>query len=175
MEIALLLTALLIFSLRTTDQSMATCRIIFIVKGKKFRAGVLGAVEVIIYVLAIGLVVSNLNNIINFIAYGAGFGTGTILGSVINNKFAETFVNIQIFSKYEAAEIARKLRIFGFGVTEIEGKGLDGNVGVLTSVTTKKRVDELIKRTKEIDESAFIVTQELDATFRGYIKGIKKK
>ena len=175
METTLIFVPLLIFGLRMTDQSMATCRIIFIIKGKKFKAGAIGAVEVMIYVLAIGLVVTNLNNIINFIAYGAGFGTGTILGCVINDKFAESFVKVQIFSKYEATEIARKLRIFGFGVTEIEGTGLDGKVGVLTSVTAKRKLDELLNRIKEIDESAFIVTQELDTTFRGYIRGIKKK
>lgn len=175
MDAKLILVPLLIFALRMTDQSMATCRIIFIVKGRKFKAGAIGGVEVMIYVLAIGLVVTNLDNIINFIAYGAGFGTGTILGSVINDKFVESFVKVQIFSKYKSSEIARRLRVFGYGVTEIEGKGLDGKVGVITSVTTKKRLDELIKRTKEIDETAFIVTQELDTTFQGYIRCIKKK
>ena len=66
---------------------MGTIRVIFISKGIRYLAPVIGFFEVIIWLLAIGQVMNNLTNVV-YIAYGAGFASGTFhrydRGAVLN-------------------------------------------------------------------------------------------
>jgi uncharacterized protein YebE (UPF0316 family) len=61
---------LLIFAARVIDVSIGTMRIVFVSKGKKTLAPILGFVEVIIWLLAISQIMRNLDNVICYIAYG---------------------------------------------------------------------------------------------------------
>ena len=63
----------LIFFARIADVSLGTLRFIFISKGYKKLAPLLGFVEVTIWVLAMREVLMNLRNIICLLAYGSGF------------------------------------------------------------------------------------------------------
>jgi uncharacterized protein YebE (UPF0316 family) len=105
---------ILIFFARVTDVSMDTIRIIFISKGYKGRAAILGFFEVIIWLVAITQIIQNLTNIFCYIAYGAGFATGTYVGMLIEEKFP--------VEKNNLASNARKgiSRIF-YGIKNIIG------------------------------------------------------
>ena len=63
----------MIFCARICDVTMGTIRVIFISKGIRYLAPVIGFFEVIIWLLAIGQVMNNLTNAVSYIAYGAGF------------------------------------------------------------------------------------------------------
>ncbi len=67
---------LLIFLARICDVSIGTLRIIFVSKGVKKVAPVLGFFEVLIWIIAISKIMQNLDNYVNYIAYAAGFATG---------------------------------------------------------------------------------------------------
>ena len=72
---------LLIFLARVADVSMGTLRIIFVSKGLKYLAPIIGFFEVIIWLLAIRIIMQNLSNFMCYIAYGAGFAMGNYAGN----------------------------------------------------------------------------------------------
>ena len=80
------LMPLLIFLARICDVSIGTLRIIFVSKGKKNIAPILGFFEVLIWITAISKIMQNLDNYINYIAYAAGFATGNLIGMIIEEK-----------------------------------------------------------------------------------------
>jgi hypothetical protein len=63
----------LIFLARICDVSIGTMRIIFVSKGKKDIAPVLGFFEVLIWIIAISKIMQNLDNYINYVAYARRF------------------------------------------------------------------------------------------------------
>ena len=65
------LIPMLIFIARICDQSIGTLRFIFISKGYKNLAPILGFFEVIIWILAIRQIFQHLDNVFCYLAYGA--------------------------------------------------------------------------------------------------------
>ena len=60
------LLPLLIFAARVLDVSLGTVRVIFVSRGLKYLAPLVGFVEVLIWLLAIGQIMKNLSNPGNF-------------------------------------------------------------------------------------------------------------
>jgi len=58
---------LLIFFARILDVSIGTLRLIFVSKGYKFYAPILGFFEVVIWLLAIGQIMQHLDNLSNLV------------------------------------------------------------------------------------------------------------
>ncbi|MBI2112485.1 hypothetical protein HYT52_03045 [Candidatus Woesearchaeota archaeon] len=78
----------LIFFARIADVSIGTVRVIFIAKGFKYLAPVLGFFEVLIWLTAIQQVFNNLTNAFTYIGYAAGFATGTYVGIILEEKLS---------------------------------------------------------------------------------------
>lgn len=74
------LLPILIFLARICDVSLGTVRVIFISKGVRYLAPLIGFFEVIIWLLAIGQVMNNLTSIASYIAYGGDLQRGPISG-----------------------------------------------------------------------------------------------
>lgn len=68
------LLPVLIFMSRIMDVSIGTVRIIMVSRGQRILAPVLGFFEVFIWVVVIGQVMQNLDNIICYFAYATGKG-----------------------------------------------------------------------------------------------------
>ena len=90
------LMAALIFGLRVLDMTLDTLRVLFVMRGRKKIAWVLGFFQSAIFVIAISTVLSNLDNPLNIIGYAAGFATGNVVGMVIEERLAigHTMINI---------------------------------------------------------------------------------
>ena len=71
--LVLWLIPLLIFLSRVVDVSIGTIRIIFISRQWKLISATLGFIEVLIWVVAIGQIMKNLDNTWVYIAYASGF------------------------------------------------------------------------------------------------------
>ena len=79
---------LLIFCARITDVSIGTVRIVFIAKGMRLWAPVLGFFEVLIWLVAISQIIKNLTNPVTFVAFASGFAMGNYVGLLIEHKLA---------------------------------------------------------------------------------------
>lgn len=172
MELAItpqaLLVTLLIFVLRVTDMSLDTLRVLFVMRGKKSLAWVLGFFQSAIFVLAISSVLANLDNPLNVIAYAAGFATGNVIGISIEERLAIGHTHMNIVSSRRGDAVARALRDQGYAVTEISGRGKDGTVTVLSVSVLRKSVDQTTNLVLEIDPSAFVTTEDVRAVHRGF-------
>ena len=135
---------LFIFIARILDVSIGTLRIMFVSKGLRGKATMLGFIEVLIWIIVVAQIFQNLDNWFNYVAYAAGFATGTFIGMYIEERMK---VGVQIFRiivGQESDELATHLLNANFRITEVEGKGKYGPVKVIFSVAKRKRWQELI-------------------------------
>lgn len=161
-------SALLIFALRVADMALDTLRVLFVMRGKKKIVWVLGFFQSVIFVLAIGKVLSQLNNPLNIIGYAAGFATGIVLGMAIEEKLAIGHVNINIISPRRGAAIVSHLRQNGYAVTELSARGKDGMVSMINCSVLRKQVDLVRELVNEIDPEAFITAEDVRPIRRGF-------
>src|SRR5699024_7664433 len=94
--------------------------------------------EIIMYVLGLGLVLDNLNEIQNIIAYAVGFGIGVIVGTKIEEKLALGYITVNVISTNPDFEFTRKLRDKGYGVTSWSAYGMDGDRLAVQILTPRK-------------------------------------
>ena len=160
--------ALLIFLLRITDVSMGTVRMTMIMRGQRKWAAMIGFVEVTIWVIAIGRVITNLDTFWNVIGYSGGFATGTLLGMWIEGKLALGYVGMRIISLTKGRNIATHLRQAGYGVTQLLAEGQSGPVHLIDVVAPRKQVADVIRLVNEIDATTFVTIEDARQVVRGY-------
>ncbi len=129
---------LLIFSARICDVTLGTLRIIFVARGKKLLAPLLGFCEVSIWLLAISQIMQNLNNIACFFAYAGGFAMGNFVGILIEDKLAMGTLMIRVFLVKDETEMKKRLSEAGFGVTSIDAHGMNGNVEIIYTIIKRR-------------------------------------
>jgi len=146
---------LFIFFARIADVSLSTMRTLMIVRGQRVYAALIGFFEVNIYIWALGKIFANLDNPLNIIIYAAGFSTGNIVGSFIEEKLAVGTLTVQVITMKSPLELTEKLRCCGYGVTVIEGQGREGIRYILQIILQRKLIPQLRKMIDEWDSDAF--------------------
>jgi uncharacterized protein YebE (UPF0316 family) len=162
------LDALLIFALRVLGIAVSTLSTLMTVQGRKVYAVAAGFISSLVYVIAIGKVVTNLNNVWNIIAYSSGFAVGTLVGMMLDQRMALGFAEVRFISTENGHNLADKLRDAGFGVTEMEGRGREETVEVLGVLIPRKEVKNVLKIAKSVDEDAIVTVSEPRLVQRGY-------
>ncbi len=163
-----LITSGLIFILRLGDMSIDTLRVLSVMRGRKGIAWILGFCQAIIFITAITTVLNNLDNMLNILAYAAGFATGNVLGMTIEERLAQGFMHLRIISSRRGSAIAERLRQEGYAATEISARGKDGMVSVINCSVKRKNVNKARKIIDEVDEDAFITAEEIRPVRRGF-------
>jgi uncharacterized protein YebE (UPF0316 family) len=161
-------TAILIFFLRVGDMSLDTLRMLVVMRGRKGIAWVLGFFQALIFVIAISSVLENLNSILNILGYAAGFATGNVVGMLIEGRLAIGHTQLSIISSGRGTAIAERLRLEGYGLTEIPARGKDGMVTLLSCSVLRKNVEQVRRIINEVDESAFITSEDVHPVRRGF-------
>ncbi|MBN1565417.1 MAG: DUF2179 domain-containing protein [Anaerolineae bacterium] len=170
MAFDVILAAVGIFVLRVFGNMITTIRLIVIVRGQKLSATILGFLEALIFAVALGSVVTNLDNIVNLMAYSSGYAVGGYLGMVIENRLIQRFISVQALSMRYAHDIAVAIRKAGYGATESWGEGAEGHHGVVTAVVGHHQVSEIIQVVESVDPKAFVTMSELRGTAHGHFR-----
>jgi len=158
---------LLIFFARICDVSLGTIRVIFISKGFKYIAPVIGFFEVIIWLLAIGQVMNNIDNVASYIAYGAGFAAGTFIGMKVEEKLSLGTVILRIITPREAGDLVTALRNAGFGVTSMDAEGSSGKVKIIFMVLKRQDLTRAIGIVNEYQPKAFYSIEDVKTAAEG--------
>jgi uncharacterized protein YebE (UPF0316 family) len=161
-------TALMIFGLRVVDMTLDTLRVLVVMRGQKKIAWILGFFQAAVFVVAIGSVLSNLDNPLNVIGYAAGFATGNVIGMIIEEKLAIGHTMISIVSSRRGTAIVEKLRENGYAVTEIAARGKDGMVSLLNVNVLRKNVSAVRQLVNDADAEAFITAEDIRPIRRGF-------
>ncbi|MFU0789052.1 DUF2179 domain-containing protein [Cerasibacillus sp. JNUCC 74] len=155
--------------------SLSTVRMILTLKGRRYIAAMVSMFEIVIYVLGLGLVLDNLNEIQNLIAYAIGFGIGVICGSIIEEKLALGYITVNVISTNPDIAFTRKLRDKGYGVTSWYAYGMEGDRLSMQILTPRKYELRLYETIKQIDPKAFIIAYEPKHIHGGFwVKQVRK-
>ena len=152
---------LLVFLARILDVSIGTLRIIFVSKGLKHIAALLGFFESLIWLIAVTQVMQNLNSWQTYVAFACGFGAGNYVGVVLEEKIALGNLLIRIITMKEADELVNFLWKAGYGVTSVDAQGESGPVKLIFSITKRKNLAKIIAIIKKYNPNAFYTIEDM--------------
>lgn len=151
----------LIFLARVTDVTLDTLRIVFVTRGNKIVAPILGFFEVLIWLVAITRIMENLDNFATYIAYALGFAVGNYVGLLVEEKLAIGTQLVRIISVANANSLIENLREKGFKVTAIDADGKNGLVQVVFVVIPRKVVHDVIDMLNHFNPKAFYSIEDI--------------
>jgi uncharacterized protein YebE (UPF0316 family) len=157
----------LIFLARICDVSIGTMRIIFVSKGKRNIAPILGFFEVLIWITAISKIMENLDHYINFIAYAAGFATGNLVGMIIEERLAMGILMIRVFANERGNELVQSLSRHGFGATVVEARGARENIHLIYSIIKRNELAHVLEIITSFNPNAFYTIEDVKAVNEG--------
>lgn len=167
------LIPLLIFLARICDVSIGTMRVIFISRGMKRIAPILGFFEVIIWLLAIGQIMKNVTNVAAYLAYGGGFAMGTYVGMLIEDKMSLGLAIVRIITKDCAAGLIQYLKESNYGITVIDAEGGMGKVKVIFTIVQRAKVQDLIETITNLNPTAFYSVADVRFASEGVFPQLK--
>ena len=86
----------------------------------------------------------------------------------IEERMAIGYLRLEVVSSGHGVELAEKLRENGFAVTELAARGKDGMVSMLSITVLRKRVSLAEKIIAEVDDRAFMTSEEMRGVRRGF-------
>ncbi|EUJ42824.1 DUF2179 domain-containing protein [Listeria riparia] len=159
---------LTIFVINILYVSLNTIRLLMTMKGYRYRAAIVSVFEIVVYIVALGMVMSNLNDIANIAAYALGFGVGIVVGMKIEERLALGYITVNVITKDYNLDLANQIRNAGYGVTSWLASGRDGERMMLEILTPRKNENKLYQRIIAIDDKAFIVSSEPKQIYGGF-------
>ncbi|OQX21311.1 MAG: hypothetical protein BWK80_33840 [Desulfobacteraceae bacterium IS3] len=151
----------LICCARVCDVTLGTIRIMYLTKGMKVLAALLGFLEVSVWLFAIGQVLHNLTNYLNYIAYATGYALGNYIGICIEEKLSIGTLMLRIITKRDANELIAFLKAEGYGLTNIKAEGAYGPVDIIFTIIRRKNLKELIEIIKRFNPNAFYTVEDV--------------
>ncbi len=165
----------LIFIARILDVSIGTLRLIFVSKGYKFYAPLLGFFEVVIWLLAIGQIMQHLDNFMCYFAYGLGFATGNYLGIYLDEKMSLGTVLIRVVPKLDTTNLINHLRAQNFGASLVDIEGMSGKLKMIFTIVKRKDLKEVLGIIQEHNPHAFVTIEDVKTAKEGYFRMSRKK
>lgn len=164
---------IVIFLARICDVSLGTLRIVFISKGQKYIAPMLGFFEVFIWVVVISEIFRNVGSMVDCIAYAGGYATGNYVGMIIEERLAIGTQLIKVFTAKEITALQKCLNEAGFGTTVVDGEGSEGKVKILYTVIDRKTADQAKKILVQFDPLIFYVIEDVRLVKSGIFPSAK--
>jgi uncharacterized protein YebE (UPF0316 family) len=161
------LLPLLIFLARIADVSIGTVRVIFVARGLKYIAPIIGFFEILIWLLAIGQIMKNLSNPACYIAYAGGFAMGNFVGIWIAEKLSLGVVLIRVVTKKDASKLVEYLKSGDYGVTSVDGHGTAGEVKVVFTIVPRREAQGIVELIKRFNPQAFYSIEEVGFVEKG--------
>lgn len=157
----LVVVPLLVFFARILDVSINTVRIIFVMSGKKYISTLLGFLESLIWLLAIGQIFKHMDNVFCYIAYPAGFAGGILVGMMIEEKIALGKVIIRIITAEDLTIVKNYLLDNNFRYSVVAAESNEGRENLLFAVLKRDRVPEMLDVVKTHLPTAFYTIESV--------------
>ena len=161
MELIHIVLALSIFLARIIDVSLGTIRFIFISKGYRTLAPILGFFEILIWIIAIKELMASYTSPLIYIAYAAGFATGNFIGIMIEDRLSIGKVMVRVITKKNPEILIENLRQNNYPMTIMNAMGRTGEVKIIISVIKKKRFKRFIRLIRQTNPDAFYSVEDV--------------
>jgi uncharacterized protein YebE (UPF0316 family) len=158
---------LLIFLARICDVSVGTLRIMFIGRGKKAIAPFLGFFEVLIWLIAISQIMQHLTMPFYYVAYAAGYATGTFVGMFIEEKLAVGMILVRVVSSKDSAGLIEALAAGDYGVTSVPAQGARGQVSLVHTIIKRSDLAAVIEIVTRFDPQVFYTIEDVRRVNKG--------
>ena len=166
-----LLLPIFIFILRVLNNAVGTVRVIAMNRNQRILGFSLASLESLLFAYTAGMVITDLNNIANLVAYMLGFAVGGYVGMWIEGRFLNLFNIVDIVADDQVAHtIAVELRDDGHGVTEMHGEGARGGVTQLRVVAHHRDVNDVIRVARQIKPNCFVTVEESRFIRGGWVR-----
>lgn len=149
-----------IFGVNLVYITLNTLRFLLTMKGYRHLAPVVSVVEITVYVIGLSLVLNQLDNYWNVLAYALGYGIGVWVGILIEDKLALGYMMVTVIMPESSTQLATTLRENGFGVTQSVATGLEGQRLVMEILTPRKSERRLYALIKSEEPKAFMISYE---------------
>jgi len=156
-----------IFFGRIGDVSLGTLRIIFVSKGEKKIAPMIGFVEVLIWVVIISQVLTKTSGPLNYIAFAGGYAAGTFVGLFIEQRIGFGFIAYRVFTAKNGSELVNILNKHGYGSTVMQGQGSVAEINIIEAVISRKDGKKVERIIVEYDPNAFYLVEDVRGKQRG--------
>lgn len=157
----------LIFLARIVDVSLGTLRIIFVSRGQRRLAPLLGFVEVFIWIVVVSQITRRADSLIAYLGYAAGFAAGNYVGMWIESRLAMGTLVVRAILPQGGVQIAAMLHAEGYGVTIVDGQGSNGPVQLIYTVVQRKYLTEVIDLIHRASPKAFLTVEEARSVQEG--------
>jgi uncharacterized protein YebE (UPF0316 family) len=171
------LLPLLIFLSRIMDVTLDTLRIVFVSRGNKVVAPILGFFEILIWLVAITRIMANLDNVTTYFAYAGGFAVGNFVGLYFEEKLAMGTQLIRIICVKDASMLIESLREKGFGATIVNAEGKEGPVHVIFIIVKRQAVKQVVELINHYNPKAFYSIEDVrsvNTANDAFLQGNKK-
>jgi uncharacterized protein YebE (UPF0316 family) len=157
----------LIFLARVCDVTLGTLRIIFVSRGRRNLAPLLGFFEVLIWIVVIGQLVQHLHSVTAYLGYAGGFAAGNFVGMWLEDRLALGTYVLRVIIPEDGEILAQKIHEAGFGVTCIDGQGSAGPVKLIYTIVKRRHVNQVLAVIHETAPQAFVTIEEARSTEKG--------
>jgi uncharacterized protein YebE (UPF0316 family) len=157
----------LIILARVADQTIGTLRLVYLSKGYKMLAPIMGFFEVLIWIVVVSQIFQQLNNYFYYIVYALGFALGNYLGLRLEEKISLGKVVIRVFPKNKVDDIVEKLKSNGYGLTIMDASGTRGPVKIIFSIINRKSAALFISIIREFDQHTFYTIEDVRTSSDG--------
>ena len=158
-----------IFLARLVDVTLGTFRIALVARGRRSTAPFIGFLEILTWLIALGLVVQNLDKPINYLAYAGGFAAGTWLGLLVDEKLGPGLVSARVITAQDSKALIDRLETEHFGVTHVAARGLAGRVRLIFSVMRRQDLPRLLAIVRQFHPTAFVSVSDVRLAKEGYL------
>ena len=166
---------ILILFAKIIEVSLRTIRTVLLIKGERRIAAIIGFFEILLWINIVTRVISDLSNDpLKAVMYALGFSLGIYIGSILEEKIGIGLSEIEANVKADhSQEIVDELRKDGFAVTEIKAEGQDANRIILSLFVQRTKVNQVVYKITDMQETAVITTSDVKPIVGGY--GLKRK
>lgn len=168
-----LMLPMMIFIARICDVTLGTIRIIFVSKGYRNLAPLVGFFEVLIWVVVISQLLGKSSSWICYIAYAGGFASGNFVGMIIEERIAIGTLLVRITTQKDGHQILELLNNMGFGATLSYGEGSTGQVSIVQSIVSRKSIKSIQAALDEYDPRLFYSIEDIRSVAHGIFPAAK--
>jgi uncharacterized protein YebE (UPF0316 family) len=151
----------MIFFGRICDVTLGTLRIIFVSKGEKYKAPLIGFFEVFIWIMIISQVLARANDLLSYVSYAGGYASGNYVGILIEKRIAYGIVLCRIYTQKNGKDLVQILSGLNIGATMTHGIGSTNEVDIIEAVIGRKEMKKLERLLTEFDSNIFYVVEDV--------------
>ncbi len=155
------LLPVLIFFGRICDVSLGTLRIIFVSKGEKYKAPLIGFFEVFIWVVIISQILARANDLVAYLSYAGGYAAGNYMGILLEKRIAFGIVLCRMYTQNNGNDLIKRLNMQNYGATMTHGTGATNKIDIVETVIDRKEMKKLAAILTEFDPNIFYVVEDV--------------